>query len=103
MKLEINCSDIKLEQLIRNELSEINWFFDIHGIQYKLFSLFKDNGLFKENKITQNNLDNLTPGDQFRINKIISKMIIEGDLIFNIVGRKYFSGDGIEVAWVGEK
>ncbi|MCK9482178.1 MAG: hypothetical protein M0R38_10525 [Bacteroidia bacterium] len=102
MKLEINCNDVELEQLIRNRLSETNRFFNINDIQSTLFSLFKDNGLFKESKIIQGNLNSLIYRDQFRINKIISKMIIEGDLIFNIVGRKYY-GNGIEVAWAGEK
>jgi hypothetical protein len=103
MKLEINCNDVELEQLIRNRLSETDRFFNINDIQFTLFSLFKDNGLFKENKIIQGNLDSLIFQDQFRVNKIISKMIIEGDLIFNIVGRKYFSGNSIEVAWAGEE
>lgn len=101
-KLELKCTDNELEGLIREQLSKNNWFFPLSNIDGVLFELFINKELFIKESGAEYTSIELTLKDQFRINKMVSKMITNGDLIFNVVGRRYF-GDGIEVAWAGEK
>ncbi|MDD4030074.1 MAG: hypothetical protein PHE07_01415 [Bacteroidales bacterium] len=101
-KLGLKCTDDKLKGMIRTKLSKTNWFFAVKDIDGLLLNLFIEEKVI-EGYNGEKNLDNLIPKDQFRVNKIISKLFTNGDLIFNVVGRKYYSENGIEVAWAGEK
>lgn len=94
---KIICDDNKLEEVIRNYVSthfigfkklilltEILWSFDIY-----------------DKKLPFNSSVELTKEDQLRINKILCKMITNGELIINLIWWRS-DRDDIEVAWSGK-
>lgn len=95
---KIICDDNKLEEVIRNVVSEWEDFTSIT----ELFNTYTTKLIdVLDKKISPPSPIELTDQDQFRINKILCKMITNGELIINLVEGKNDQND-IEVAWAGE-
>lgn len=101
--LKLKCNDTDLESLIHDVVSNYTNFVNVKDIEGYLINVFEQKDLFEKRANTIYKSITLTPFDQFRINKILCQMIMNGQLIINLIGRKYYSGNGFEVAWAGEK
>lgn len=100
--LKLKCDDTELENLVREVVSDYKSFVSIINIESNLMLAFEHRKLFEKEANTTYSSIKLTLYDQIRINKILSQMIMSGQLIINLIGPKYYSGNGIEVAWTGE-
>ncbi|MDD4000819.1 MAG: hypothetical protein PHX62_08030 [Bacilli bacterium] len=100
--LKLKCNDTELERLVCEVVSRTNGFAYLKEVKSLIIDKLEEKDFFEKEANVEYKSIELTTSDLFRINKILCKMLTNGQLIINFIKPDLYNGDGIELAWAGE-
>lgn len=97
--LNLTCNDTQLENALCQVLSSDNGFVSAASVFSALLRHLDNENMFEKEPDTAYSELKISVKDQYRINRIMNNLISQGRVILNILGRRHFSGDGVELIW----